>query len=116
MGYCFLLLATMIFGGCFLSEKYRFIEAGKEAVAARLIDPKSAEFRSLKVYLEDFRGVLCGEVNGKNRYGGYTGFSYFVATRVELTKEDIWFIKLDSNEKEEHETYIRMSEDCEKAS
>lgn len=110
---CFVLLASIFIGGCFLSEKYRFIEAGKEAVAARLFDPKAAEFRNLKAYIDKTDEVLCGEVNGKNRYGAYTGFNYFVASRVALSEKDIWFIGIDSEKKEEHETYMRMSKRCE---
>lgn len=98
----------MIFGGCFLSEKNRFIEAGKAAVTASLFDPKAAEFRNITVSEVDSK-VLCGEVNGKNRFGAYTGFTYFVA--LHFTK-DIWYISIDSSIKEDHETYVRLSKQC----
>ncbi|MDO8414147.1 MAG: hypothetical protein Q7S51_10210 [Gallionellaceae bacterium] len=45
----------------------------KEMVAAKLLDGESARFRNVRV------GPIgvCGEVNGKNSYGAYTGFSRF---------------------------------------
>ena len=107
---------SIFIGGCFLSGKYRFIEAGKKAVADRMLDPKTAEFRNLRAYVDEKNEVLCGEVNGKNLYGAYTGFKYFAANRISLTDKDLWFIYFDSDEKEEHERYMRVSEHCEKAS
>lgn len=51
----------------------------KTAVASRLKDPGSAQFRNLRV-VEQVAGqdAVCGEVNGKNSYGGYSGFEEFV--------------------------------------
>jgi len=51
------------------------IEALKSKVLERLTDPASAQFRKLKL-LQDNKG-LCGEVNAKNKLGGYAGFSAF---------------------------------------
>ena len=51
------------------------IEALKSKVLERLTDPASAQFRKLKL-LQDNRG-LCGEINAKNKLGGYVGFSAF---------------------------------------
>jgi len=44
-----------------------------------LKDPNSAQIR--KVYRNSFGSgfVYCGEVNGKNAYGGYVGFKPFVS-------------------------------------
>ncbi len=47
--------------------------AARELVAPTLYDPSSAQFRNLRVS-GDF---LCGEVNGKNRFGAYVGFRPF---------------------------------------
>lgn len=44
-----------------------------DAVASQLVDPNSAQFRNVKGQ----RGNICGEVNGKNRMGGYVGFKPF---------------------------------------
>lgn len=51
------------------------IETLKSRVLERLTDPASAQFRKLKL-LKDNKG-LCGEINAKNKLGGYVGFSAF---------------------------------------
>ncbi|EKT4488947.1 MULTISPECIES: zinc-ribbon domain-containing protein [Shewanella] len=61
-------------------KEYAWIEKGKDAVLARLKDPKSAEFKD--VYF--FRGadnvpMTCGQVNSKNSFGGFVGFQHFVS-------------------------------------
>lgn len=42
-------------------------------------DPDSVQVREVRVVLDEFRipGV-CGEVNAKNKFGGYTGFRPFM--------------------------------------
>lgn len=53
---------------------------GKNAVKMKLKDPKSATFRNLDVHKgADGMYVMCGEVNSKNSFGGYTGFQKFVS-------------------------------------
>jgi hypothetical protein len=42
-----------------------------------LLDPASAEFRNVANGPE-----VCGEVNAKNSYGGYTGFKVFIFDRA----------------------------------
>lgn len=54
------------------------IKKFQERVIDRLKDPSSAQFRDVR--LNDRRDALCGTVNAKNGFGGYTGFSGFVAT------------------------------------
>ncbi len=55
--------------------------AAEQAVAYRLKDPSSAQFRDLRAYrMPTGLLVVCGEINGKNSFGGYTGFSLFAAT------------------------------------
>ena len=46
----------------------------KDAVSAQLRDPSSAQFREI-FGTED---TYCGEVNGKNGFGAYSGFRKFV--------------------------------------
>lgn len=55
------------------TEAYR-IEQAKRAVAKLLIDPASAQFQN--VVARD--GYVCGEVNGRNRMGGFVGFKRFL--------------------------------------
>ncbi|MEI2679097.1 MAG: hypothetical protein V9G29_15335 [Burkholderiaceae bacterium] len=51
------------------------IESLKSKVLDRLSDPTSAQFRKVKL-LKGNNG-LCGEINAKNKLGGYVGFSAF---------------------------------------
>lgn len=54
-----------------------FAEARK-AVADTLRDPGSAQFRALRTKVDSGVQIVCGEVNGKNAYGGYVGFRTFI--------------------------------------
>ena len=47
----------------------------KRYVSMHLIDPSSAKFR----FVADHAGIICGEVNGKNRLGAYVGYRRFTA-------------------------------------
>lgn len=49
------------------------ISLAKEAVAYQLFDPGSATFREVRMGVLD----VCGEVNAKNRFGGYVGYRTF---------------------------------------
>lgn len=57
--------------------------AAKKLVAASLRDPGSAQFRDVKSSGQ----AVCGEVNGKNAYGGYVGFKHFIVEAGEATIE-----------------------------
>ncbi len=49
------------------------------SVADQMKDPYGAQFRNWHAF-ESQKGLLiCGEVNAKNSYGGYVGFTHFVA-------------------------------------
>lgn len=47
----------------------------RSAVSGVLLDPQSAQFRNEKI---TEGGLYCGEVNSKNRMGGYVGFNRFI--------------------------------------
>jgi hypothetical protein len=49
-------------------------DKAKEAVTAKLKDPSSAQFRNVQ---DKGSGLVCGEVNAKNGFGGYGGFEKF---------------------------------------
>lgn len=68
---------------------YLPIYQAKEAVRKQLNDPASAQFR--EVWVSD-RFFVCGEVNAKNRMGGYAGFSWFEAFP---TDTDGWHVTID---------------------
>lgn len=56
-------------------------KAVEEAVRYRMKDPASTSFRNLSaVRKADGAVTVCGEVNSKNSFGGYTGFSPFTGT------------------------------------
>lgn len=55
------------------------VEKAKFVVADSLRDPSSAQFRNVRVVPFGQGSVICGEVNGKNAYGGYVGFVPFAA-------------------------------------
>lgn len=61
-------------------REYSWMEAGKDAVRAKLKDPDSAEFRNVVfVRGEDDVPVTCGEVNAHNSFGGKSGFQHFLS-------------------------------------
>lgn len=50
----------------------------EQAITSRLRDPTSAQFREVTGYsLPDGSRIICGEVNARNGFGGYAGFSPF---------------------------------------
>ena len=49
-----------------------------ERVTDGFFDPISAQFRGLRyVEINGQRHIVCGEVNGKNQFGGFVGFRNF---------------------------------------
>lgn len=69
-GIMTVVLAAVVLQGCGNEAA-----GAREAVKAKLKDPGSAEFRNEK---QVRHGVFCGEVNGKNSLGGYSGFQPFI--------------------------------------
>jgi hypothetical protein len=51
-------------------------ERAKQLISERLTDPGSAQFRRL-VHTGKQGKIICGEVNARNRLGGYDGFKVF---------------------------------------
>jgi hypothetical protein len=91
-----LFAAAILISGCDSQ-----VSAAKQAVADSLIDPGSVQYRNVASYSE---GVVCGEVNAKNRMGGYTGFRRFVYNgprkdAVEIIDDaDRWTVRFCNNE------------------
>lgn len=52
------------------------IAAAKKAAAYDLKDPASAQYRNVRVS-DVLPTYVCGEINAKNSYGGYVGFTPF---------------------------------------
>jgi hypothetical protein len=69
------------------------IREAEKAVAGKLNDPASAQFRNEMV--EGYEGgtLVCGEVNGKNQFGAYNGFAPFAYDRrsgaVNISQADL---------------------------
>ncbi|MBJ2292674.1 MAG: hypothetical protein JJK56_26930 [Pseudomonas sp.] len=71
-------LAIVTLAGCGNSD----VQKARDEVKRNLNDSASAEFRGEKVYRLRDNTVVCGEVNAKNSYGGYAGFSKYVVEGV----------------------------------
>lgn len=86
-------LSIMAAAGITLPPWFEMREVQK-VVAARLADPDAAQFRNMrKAKFDD----VCGEVNGKNRFGAYVGFEPFVAVRLGSGR---WLVILDEDMRE----------------
>ncbi len=55
------------------------ITAAQDSLRQTLKDPDSAKFQNVRIADYDGGKVVCGEVNGKNSYGGYVGYKRFAA-------------------------------------
>ncbi len=83
------LVVSLLLSGCYSATEADFqkvsipahIEkSARDQVQYALKDPSSAQFRNIRGYSFSGPGggyVVCGEVNGKNSFGGYTGFQPF---------------------------------------
>lgn len=74
----------------------------RDAVKAKLNDPGSAEFRGDTVYEVDGSTIVCGEVNARNRMGGYAGFEPYIvragiATIGDSAQIDCEFAEMNSS-------------------
>ncbi|GGK53033.1 Sporulation related domain-containing protein [Pseudomonas koreensis] len=75
--------AVAAMAGCDVTKEMA-VEKGKDMVASALKDPDSAKFQGVfmvenQAIGDTHYGLLCGEVNSRNSFGGYTGFRRFVA-------------------------------------
>jgi hypothetical protein len=55
------------------------IERSLAKARDELRDPDSAKIRNQFVAKYKGKRILCGEINGKNTYGAYTGYTKFIA-------------------------------------
>jgi hypothetical protein len=67
------------------NNQEKTISTSSEAIRQKMKDPASAMFRNVRIvnYLEG--KLICGEINSKNSYGGYVGFTKFVASPTDST-------------------------------
>lgn len=59
------------------------LDAARNNVADLLKDPDSAKFRNVRFVMHEGGALICGEVNGKNAYGGYVGYKQFLSDSQE---------------------------------
>jgi hypothetical protein len=73
------------------SDEERLHESVRELVRSGAFDPEAMRFRNMasRTTPTGFH-VVCGEVNGKNRMGGYTGYQPFVLRddRIEMLSNE----------------------------
>lgn len=74
-----LILGALLLSGCDLNGS---MGQAEDAVREKLADPDSAKFRDLRVVVSTTRKgsrleAVCGDVNAKNRMGGYSGYTPF---------------------------------------
>ena len=75
------------------------MQAAKLLVKERLKDPESARFGKIWIYTKEMSDGtiehrLCGEVNAKNGFGGYTGFEVFYISEngYAMIDDYVWYI------------------------
>lgn len=62
-------------------DELDWINVTQDHVRQSTRDPSSAQFRGSKVYyFKNKTPVVCGEINSKNGFGGYTGYQRFIAS------------------------------------
>lgn len=61
-------------------EQAAFVRIAKQNVVRDFRDP-TVQYRDVFIAGSAHYMLLCGEVNGKNVYGGYVGFTPFIASR-----------------------------------
>lgn len=79
----FLLVLAIALAGAYGYRWYLMSELRKP-VLAELNDPDSAKFRNERLVSPwtVSNSILCGEMNAKNRMGGYAGFSAFYVSTL----------------------------------
>jgi hypothetical protein len=74
-----------------VGKQYAWISAGKDAIRNQLKDPESATFRNVHFYSGGGTPVVCGEINARNGFGGFTGYERFVSagTVISATESQV---------------------------
>lgn len=84
------LVMTLLLTACGPSPE-RAVRFAEQVISNNMRDPDSAKFSDSKFYekngssKDDLSGYVCGHVNGKNSFGGYTGNTRFIVL-VRVTK------------------------------
>lgn len=76
--------------------QHESVESTILQIKDRLKDPSSVQFRNIYINsLKTGATSVCGELNAKNSFGGYTGFNAFYQSNTD--KEPIIYSESDSN-------------------
>ncbi len=71
------------FAGTPSAKEVAWIDTQKGLLKARLKDPKSAQYRNLRVaYYKGKTPIVCGDVNAKSSFGGYMGYQRWIGADV----------------------------------
>ncbi len=57
----------------------QIISESESRIRDELKDPLGAQVRTIRIVSYKESHVVCGEINGKNSYGAFTGFQKFAA-------------------------------------
>lgn len=76
-------VALVLAGGALKYSDWKDTEQKRAHAVQQMRDPESVQFRNERIAGD---GWLCGEMNGKNDYGAYTGFTRFLSRN----SEDVW--------------------------
>lgn len=97
-----ILVAAAIVAGAILYSNGMFNPRAEElpfdaAMKAKMVDPDSVQYRNIE-YDTSFgkyvkNPMVCGQVNAKNRLGGYSGWEKFVA--IDPNQDNSWQIYLE---------------------
>lgn len=84
-------IALCLLAGCKPGAE-KAISIGQNEVSAVMKDPDSSKFRNVKFVQKEesedgtINGYVCGEINAKNSYGAYAGFSPFMVNLAMKSK------------------------------
>lgn len=77
-------------GGVFVRReggRSGLIADAKNALADKMRDPGSVQWRNVRVVDYDGGHLVCGEYNAKNAFGGYVGYRVFAASNTVVRLE-----------------------------
>lgn len=85
------------------------IKDAEQLAASELRDPSSAQFRNVEKIVQPDGGTgVCGEINGKNAYGGYAGFTRFVVDGSRVLIEPSEVIITDADNLSANTEFLRL--------
>lgn len=101
-------VALVLAGGALKYSGWKDAEKKRAHAVQHMRDPESVQFRNERMTGD---GWLCGEMNGKNDYGAYTGFTRFLSHN----SEDVWaegrgYIGAKREGKDAYQLFIETSD------